>query len=287
MSERLNAPWLEYWDFLNAYCNLKTIDGLKLLEIYLAQRKLFTLTGYQLNVLNYLTEIYKTDPRITVAIECLRDLLSVQVHSCFDWKENVLSARFKDYKLNGNDDSDDVLGFLGDYLRSVCELTKLDGTGRAYFNLYKVSRLYSNLISKKEDFFGLNDHYQSVLLRKLSDERLPTGNKDANSECDLAIKELNDNEKFFSKQDVDDIEFLSFKFSNLTISGEFLAMRRSFRSMSLQNKGESLNHGSNSLRVRACVKTISFKLNSLVIHGLVFCPLTAAYSPKTQSQLFL
>ncbi len=222
ISERLNVPWLEYWDFLDTYCNFKTIDGLKLFEIFLMQKKLLALTEQQLR---HLAELRESDASVQVAANILAAFLSTNMG--FDWLDHTLGAKFKAHKLNdGRDDDADTSSQLNTYLDLVCQLTRLDNSGRAYFGLYKRSELYVKLISNTSNYFGLHDPYAGTFLRRFC--RCSQGALVVDEGHDTSIKELNDNEKFFSDRNVDHVEFLCFKFSNLTIRGdEFVVSRRS------------------------------------------------------------
>ena len=47
LSEEFDVKWVEYWDFLGCYCNLKKTDGLVKLEYYLLQKKFETMLTNQ------------------------------------------------------------------------------------------------------------------------------------------------------------------------------------------------------------------------------------------------
>ncbi len=235
-----------------------------------------TFTSHQLNMCNYLIEIYKSDDTIRNPIETLKNLLSVNMRSYFDWKENLLSPKFHKYKLNTNEENKEIADYLDSYLNAVCSVTNLDSTGRAYFSLYKISRLYTNLISNQKNYFSLTDPYPSMFFKKFMQEKCTCNflveNNDNNNNCDTSIKELNENEKFYNKQNTDDVEFLCFKFSNLTISGEFL-MRTSFRSLSINKTvTESfLSTGCrNKLKSGSFVKNLTLKMQNIVVYGFVY-----------------
>lgn len=100
MSEEVDAPWHEYWEFLNSYYNLKTPDGLLKLENYLMQKKFEILLNNQINMCNRVKETLNLNDKSEL-LNKLNELLNHidQLKEYLELKPNCLSKKFEQTQL--------------------------------------------------------------------------------------------------------------------------------------------------------------------------------------------
>jgi hypothetical protein len=192
MTEDMKLPWNEHWAFLDSYCNLKTPNGLEMLEIYLEQKKFQEILECQLKSARVFISDFRNnnDDQIEnninkskeVILQKLSQFISKANHlkDILELKDNQLSHRYEQFaklvldnkpeilnKLDLCDRQDQInatneclnqtdfiiYNSLAQYMTVIIELCKLDKSSKCYFNLYKKSRELLNLINCEKAFY--------------------------------------------------------------------------------------------------------------------------------------
>ena len=268
ISEELDVKWVEYWDFLGCYCNLKTPEGLSKLECYLMQKKVENILREQIKscesiktTLNLAesTEFALKLEQIMQQIKSLREELCLTEYSLSEKFERtqLIKDKFKEYKekkiqqlfnnpnllheLNNHVEFlntiqcelklDNLNEKIQSYFKEITDTITVDESAGVYFSLYKSAKLVIQLLNYKEfvkDFY-LTSYFKNLELQPQNKNRSQVNDGDI---LKIALKNLKIDDKF--KADVDLIcEKLS---NNCFIQNEEEKFESMFRRQNLNNK---------------------------------------------------
>lgn len=188
--EDMNLPWYEYWAFLDSYCNLKTSEGVRKLEIYLKQKKFVSILDQQLKsiqiILNDQMNMKADDRTLIISkLYTLQEIIEL-VKTSFDVKENsnILSRKFERFVNNTGNlmPLDETEGFVDDletikaddnilntsianYMTNIIELSRIDKSSKCYFNLYKLAKTLLDVVDRQKSY---ENFYLSPLFKRLA-----------------------------------------------------------------------------------------------------------------------
>ena len=239
MSEEYDVKWVEYWDFLGCYCNLKTAEGLKKLENYLKQKLFENLLNNQVKACQTIKrmfnlklseeELFAELDGILEKIYMLKNELGMVEYCLSEKFEKTQSIKesFGSYKekkrrevfhnpeslskINNHDEFlktietelqlNGLQERIQDYFKVIVNAIYADKSAIVYFYLYKSAKRVVSLLNYN-DF--VTDYYLSSYFKHLEVKQKPSSyHVDVQSLIENAFKSLKLDDK--TKADIDTI----------------------------------------------------------------------------------